>query len=133
MSKLRLLGTAVLIGAAVCTMAPAPASANGFGYVCRVFYSGDTSILGDHGYIYYSVYSGTYCSGTYLGSGRLCSEGRSYSYPYCAINHEFPNADTLIDMLGIMTRAAEQNQKIYYYGTLSSSSNPVRVLEFTAY
>jgi hypothetical protein len=79
-------------------------------YPCSVeYYAGPSTVWGNEGSIYFAVYTGKNCTGTFVKSYALCSSGASSSS--CAQNRSNDRA-TLLANFQVMRDAVASDQKV---------------------
>ena len=94
-------------------------------YVCQSTLLPGSSILGNHGYVEFSLYSGPDCTGSFEAFRYICSTGATSSA--CAFNalYRATSDDELSAIAGMLATAAAWNQVVdtVAVGCLPSGTN----------
>jgi hypothetical protein len=98
--KKPLLPVIAALAFASVTLSAGAASAD---YICETFYIPGSSNYGSDGYAFYTWYTGADCTGTYRGSGYLCS--RNATNEECAKNVLY-RATSDAELIGLATMLA---------------------------
>jgi len=113
------------------SMQAVPAS-NGLAYICQSRYvPTSSSLAGSYGYITLSFYDGPHCVGSYLGFGRMYTEGANdgHSEPWY-----FLSETQALFYADATARAADTGQRVRYYAcnpqVAGAALNCVKYLEF---
>jgi hypothetical protein len=101
--------------------APAARATNSVGYVCTAHLMAAPAALpmglGNYGYIYFSLYAGAGCTGTFQGGGYLCSTGAT-STTYCSSQFLYSEM-ALNTLFSGLLKAAVAGSKVSASGTQS--------------
>jgi hypothetical protein len=87
-------------------------TASATSYVCIADYVPGSTTLGSYGYVGFSLYTGTDCSGSYVGSYYLCSSGATSSLCCNDTTYLYTSTTQLMGMAQEVINAAQWNLAI---------------------
>ena len=104
-------------------------AANGYAYVCYSRLYGGTAYAhyGDYGALLVYFKSEPNCGGSFLGWGRIYSEGATISYSHSSYLY---SEAALMAYAEMTQRAAASGQRVYYSRCSSAKTNCIRYLSF---
>jgi hypothetical protein len=109
---MKTLTAAMAIGLLTLVAAPRLAHANsGFAYICSTVWYPGSGISGTSGVIWSTFYSGPSCSGSYLASADICSNGATSSA--CELGY-LHSSEQMNALWGSLTRASVANEKVWF-------------------
>jgi len=105
-----------------------PAS-SGYVYVCytRLYAGTANASSGDSGAVFLHFYSEPNCGGSFLGSGRIFSEGATTSWSHASYLYR---EAALLSVYENAARAAASGQRVYYYRCSAAKTNCIKYLNF---
>jgi hypothetical protein len=105
------MGRLMAAAAAFAWISLSPGEAKAALYVCGTSYLSSSSNFGTDGYIWFTLYSGSNCSGTLNGTYFLCSAGATSNSCAASATYRY-SAAGLVAMFEALRRASGDNMRV---------------------